>query len=34
MDLINSDSHYLDKSIKSSIIFVITCTDIVAMSVC
>jgi len=31
-DLLNTESHYLGKSIKSSIIFVITCTDIVAMS--
>jgi hypothetical protein len=32
MGLLNTDSHYLGKSIKSSTVFVITCTDIVAMS--
>jgi hypothetical protein len=32
MGLHNTDSHNLGKSIKSSIIFVITCTNIVAMS--
>ena len=34
MCLPNTDSHYLGKSIKRSIIFVIPCTGIAAMSAC